>query len=779
MIDSSASGLLNWHVNRRSLRLFRVMLGFTMLSNLFFQKILLFKYFFHPEHSVFGTKEVFPQLEFRSFSVLDHCHDFWQFYLVLGLTIASVVLFIIGRKQRIVSALTFFVWWNLCQFQSQFLNPSDFLIGVLLFISIFLPDPQYEEGGASKNNDSWAVKLLVFQVLMVYLIPFLLRLSPEYLNGNVLSYLISDSLLLRNASIFGNLDGSILKLLSWIALVLYGSIVFGLLFYGRKKSIAWLALLGIVLHGAITAVVFNSGDWFLISMTMAVLFIPTSFWTKSDLPANTEVERFPQSIFLRIAIAVLFLLIAQQNVYSLLSEGEPVSKVLQKLKVKKIMKYTYLPRLEYASFLNQDWTNLNRKSDDRIGDFLLYEGDNPNDLFESKRKNTLFNNYTAIGWSQIRSNMYERQMDGFFHDYISAWEHLLSAENELKLSYQNGENQEILSERYESFWHAQFTPPIYRYEYTGPISEIKQGYGSKGSYAYDTYQKEFEGNNIMVFVPRRAIPVPVILFTHAFYGYDYRIYKSLMEHAASWGYAFAFVPYRNGKLSKNYEENILRFQDVWTGFQDVIYSLSDIIDSNNVVVAGHSFGGGVAGSMTTKVFVEKQWGKESGGVILYSPGYMLDLEQEHLQQLPEHLYLQTQVYKIDTVTSAGMAWDYYENANIPNNQKIMLELIGDQVEGYDYLANHFVPAQVGPNIFFDAYDYYGVLRPLDAFLKTVFEKDSVAEEYLFGEQKLVANMGTQLKPMKIMDLYYPLQNESWYWAPCKDPANTRSSFCPQ
>ena len=778
MLDSGKRLSLNWHVNRKSLRLFRTMLGIAVLSNLLFQKLLLFDLFFSSTGSIFSTKEELPFMSFRSFSLLDYCHQSWQMHLVLLLTFVLVILFILEKKPKLVALTTFFIWWNFCQFQSQFLNPSDILIGALLLISASLPTLKPHQKHSRTIDSSWAVKLLICQIAVIYLVIALVSIDLSWFNGSTLANLLHDKQLIRNTNGFQWIQESTASLISIAALFLFGIVFMGIMLSGRIKTARWVAVFGILIHSCITAIAMNNGDWLPACLAMSALFIPTEFWEKNAGENFEYIRPSDQSISIRVLVALLFFLVAQQNVYSLLNSDAPVSAVLKKFKVRKIMKLTYVPRLENASLLSQNWTILHNGSSKHYGQLYVCEKDSKEELFRSNIKRKLFENYSAFGLMKIRSTMFESQMDDFFHNYLTNWQTVFSNQKKLKFVYSYDGGGKVLAQHYKSYWHSNFTPPVYPYTYSGPVPKIEAGYGALGENGYETYQKEYADSRIMVFLPKKEKPVPVILFTHAFYGYDYRIYKSLMEHVASWGYGFAFVPYRSEHLSKNYDDNITKYSSVWEGFQDVVTTLSELVDSNQLVVAGHSFGGGIAGSLSVKAFVEKQWGRESGGVVLYSPGYMLDLEQEDLMRLPDHLYLQCQVYKTDSFTSAGMAWDYYENSDLPEKQKVMFEILEDEVDGYTYLANHFVPAHVGPSIFFDAYDYYGVFRPLDVFLKTVFEKDSLAREFLFGDSFEVRQMESHLKPMNVMQSYYPLQDESWYWAPCDDPANSRRSFCP-
>jgi len=765
----------------RSLGLFRIVLGLALLWDLVFFKVGLYSLLFSAESAMFPADFQHSVFGPSALSVLD----------ILGSEIAEKLFFVfsaivymvllLGYRSRLFSVIAFICFWSLSQRIAVFYNPAEMLTGSMLFLAMFLP---LDKALAIRNpasinpgtvHSSPFTVLILLQLAIVYFLFALVRIEAELTAGKSILNYYNDLLLLRPWAAQLELGMTAGRIILIINVILCFAVPAGILINGKNSRWRRVAVIAIGIIAFVKIVFTHSGNWFLISLATMALLLPGEAWKNLHFFGTKETaSKIREGAFSKwkSIIALVFgLIILHQNALTLAERPGIAAKVMKKARLTKVLKMTRLPRVERASLFNQNWVRGFPTAPFRYGTFTV-EGNG-----ERITGSRSFKNYCNAGLAVWRNEMHLTNTQTVFSEWLRYESN--NGIDPSSIYYEQSPGRILVAGTRSEWAISEWIIPDNYYSYKGPVDMIMEGYGAPGKSSYITYQKAHHGYSMMVYAPVSEQPVPVILFTHAFFGHNYQIYHSLMEHVASWGYAFAFVPYRKGELNKDAEERRVRYADVWEGFDDIMTTLTDVIDTNKVVVAGHSYGGGAAASLSVKLFSETGWGQKAGGIAYFCPGYMEDIDQDELEALPADLQLMAQVYEVDTVTDAGMAWDFYEHSGIADSNKLFLVVESDTVDGYEYLANHYVPLQIGPNQYFDAYDYYAVFRPLNAFLLSVFEKDADARNYLFDkDSNEVVGMGEQLKPMRVMTEYKPLQKKDWYWAPCDHPENPRREFCP-
>ena len=116
-----------------------------------------------------------------------------------------------------------------------------------------------------------------------------------------------------------------------------------------------------------------------------------------------------------------------------------------------------------------------------------------------------------------------------------------------------------------------------------------------------------------------------------------------------------------------------------------------------------------------------------------APWYSHFLTQEELEAFPPSTHLIMQTYGSDNINDPRMAIDIFNNINIPDSQKIFIQLQSDSIPGYRLIADHSVPT--GPadkNGHTDALDYFGVFKFVDALADYVFTGDTAARTIAMG-----------------------------------------------
>jgi hypothetical protein len=139
----------------------------------------------------------------------------------------------------------------------------------------------------------------------------------------------------------------------------------------------------------------------------------------------------------------------------------------------------------------------------------------------------------------------------------------------------------------------------------------------------------------------------------------------------------------------------------------------------------------------------------------------------------------TQVYDEDIYNDHRMAIDIFKNINIPDSEKDYYYLKPSTVAGYKYTAEHNLPNSRSA---YDAYDYYGVYRLLDALIDYSFNGSPAGKNVALGngsaEQiSMPGYNGQFMAPLEVNDNPSPKYSSSKYLFPCNSTDNPRISNC--
>ncbi|NML56831.1 alpha/beta hydrolase [Chryseobacterium cheonjiense] len=317
----------------------------------------------------------------------------------------------------------------------------------------------------------------------------------------------------------------------------------------------------------------------------------------------------------------------------------------------------------------------------------------------------------------------------------------------------------------------------------GPIQKPTSGYGSDGSYQVaeiNFTNPQYTATQVSIFYPQGITsPRPTIFFSHPFGGEDKDYNIELYNFIAKKGYVVVFVPYRTIDISVNH-----RYQTLWEGFTKAAADYPNIIDTQKVGFMGHSFGGGASIDLAYKAFTEKGWGQYGRFLFTMAPWYSFNWNsplstQEQLQNFPSNTKMITQVYDEDDFNDHRMAIDIFKNINIPNAEKDFIYIKSSTVNGYNYVTDHAMPSS---RTTFDALDYYGVYRLLDAMMDYSFNGNSNAKNTALGNGSaaqitMPSYNGQSMTPLEVTDNPVPKYLQAKYQFKCGDTTNPRVSYC--
>ncbi|WP_343521958.1 alpha/beta hydrolase [Pedobacter sp.] len=317
----------------------------------------------------------------------------------------------------------------------------------------------------------------------------------------------------------------------------------------------------------------------------------------------------------------------------------------------------------------------------------------------------------------------------------------------------------------------------------GPIQKPATGYGSDGSYEVaeiDFSNPQYSGTQVSIFYPKGITsPKPAIFFSHPFGGEDKDYNIELYKFIARKGFVVVFVPYRTIDVSIDH-----RYQTLWEGFIKAATDYPNIIDTQKVGFMGHSFGGGASIDLAYKAFTEKGWGQNGRFLFTMAPWYSFNWNsplstQQQLQSFPANTKMITQVYDEDDVNDHRLAIDIFKNINISNAEKDFIYFRSSTVNGYNYVTDHAMP---GSRKAFDALDYYGVYRLLDAMIDYSFNGNSNAKNVALGngsaaQISMPSYNGQAMAPLEVTDNPTPKYPQGKYQFQCGDSTNPRIAYC--
>jgi len=312
----------------------------------------------------------------------------------------------------------------------------------------------------------------------------------------------------------------------------------------------------------------------------------------------------------------------------------------------------------------------------------------------------------------------------------------------------------------------------------GPISRPASGYGADGTYEVgevDFPNTEYPGTQVTIFYPEGVTTArPTIFYSHPYGGEDKEYNRGLFEFIAKKGYAVVFVPYKTEDISIDH-----RYQTLWTGFTTAAANYPMIIDTQKVGFMGHSFGGGASIALAYRAFTENGWGADGRFLFTMAPWYSYQITPDQLQNFPVNTKLITQVYDQDVFNDHRLAIDIFNSINITNAEKDFYYLWPSTVDGYEYTTEHNLPNSRSA---YDAYDYYGVYRLLDALIDYSFNNSQAGKHVALGngsaeQVTLPGYNGELMVPLEVTDNPSPKYSQGNYTFPCSSPNNPRIAYC--
>ena len=312
----------------------------------------------------------------------------------------------------------------------------------------------------------------------------------------------------------------------------------------------------------------------------------------------------------------------------------------------------------------------------------------------------------------------------------------------------------------------------------GPISRPASGYGADGTYQVANVSfpsPVYTGKNVTIFYPKgNTSPVPVIFYSHPYGGEESAYNIGLYDFIAKKGYAVVFAPYPTTGVSIDE-----RYNTLWQSFKKAVTDYPQIIDTRKAAFMGHSFGGGASFALAYKGFTEEGWGADGRFIFAMAQWYAYQLTDAMLANFPSNTKLITEVYADDETNDHRMAIDLFKRINIPASEKDYVLIRSATIDGYTYKADHALPNTQSA---YDAYDYYGVYRLLDAMVDYSFNGNAAAKNTALGngsaaQVTMPGYNGQTLPPLEVTDNPVAEYPQARYLFSCSSVNNPRLAYC--
>jgi len=291
------------------------------------------------------------------------------------------------------------------------------------------------------------------------------------------------------------------------------------------------------------------------------------------------------------------------------------------------------------------------------------------------------------------------------------------------------------------------------------IAPVDSGFGAPGTYkiVVDTFPAPVVSprSRLYVFRPDTREKAPCILFCPKYGSENPAEYSGMITYLASKGFVVVYPPYRAQVFTRKSIE-VTTLTDEMFGI--VAGVIRPYIDTTRIGFIGHSYGAGIVPGVTKRIVEKMGWGRNGAFMYLLSPWYFAGISKRELQAYPGNVKTVIQVFDDDNVNDPRIGSYLFQMISIPPENKEFFIVYGDSYEGCRMKSDFTVPLSRGAAGGEDnALDVYAVNRLCDALTKAVFNNDTAAGAFVFGnstDRKVYMGTwpgGTPVKAMTATD----------------------------
>lgn len=275
-------------LDTRSISLFRILLGLSILYNFLFIKLSFVREFYDEKLGLFSQKEWKVLNGTHSPSIFDFYRNETFAYIFIFVAILICIAFIAGIYTKITSILLLFFYYNIQAAVSGFCFGYDFYTYHFLFWSIFLPlsNHFYLTNKFIKNEVAFYKPPLLFsfiiilQIAILYFTTGIVKTGPSWLGGYAVRTMALDKFATFGIAPILNSSPIIYSTLTYVTLLFEILFPFLLFIKYKWKYLRIIAASILILFHLSVLLSYDVGNFSISGFAAAAILLPDIFWNK-------------------------------------------------------------------------------------------------------------------------------------------------------------------------------------------------------------------------------------------------------------------------------------------------------------------------------------------------------------------------------------------------------------------------------------------------------------------------------------------------------------------
>jgi|TARA_B110000037_G_scaffold220491_1_gene288568 hypothetical protein len=311
----------------RSLGVFRIILGITLIYDLIFNKIIHYNNLYDYTNGIQGKSYLNSEIYRESFFSFFNSDYEMPFVFVIALIVYT--LFISGYLYKIFSFLTLLFFAYISHKYFLTMIGADQIITALLVFSVFLPldkafTVKYLKPSLNKNVEIRGIAVwgILIQISLIYFFNAINKTGIYWLEGNAVKIALADTITSnmsysKSAFYFSNLFSSITTYMTYAYELFFPLVLF--FPYKNEKLRCFISFFIILFHSSIQ-IFMDVGYFHIVYICIAFLVLPSLFWNKLlSNKLSKKIINTQYNTIKRVIIISLIFLVIQRNFFNFCS----------------------------------------------------------------------------------------------------------------------------------------------------------------------------------------------------------------------------------------------------------------------------------------------------------------------------------------------------------------------------------------------------------------------------------------------------------------------------
>ncbi len=366
------SDFLSSSIDSRSLGLFRIIIGLSLIYNVVFQRLFYVGTFINNQElipfEVIDSYYGVPLQLFRWFE-----SNVWS-YSYLTVLLVLVILFTLGKSPWWLRLVTFVLYGTVNASYTYLSHGPEFLMETALFWSVLLPvnsSFQFRNNEQPKTIQSFIVTGFYLQLFFIYLSSWLLKDGIAWQSNQVMEILAFERIHATDLLISLKDSTSLLRWFTAFGFWLEVVVSILLLISIKVYRLRWFTAVSILLLHSSMVLLLSVGHFWSLGLAFSCVFIPFKDLLKKVLNHTDQIVIKKHLMPLPfISFAVLLLFILHGNMYAWKKQGY-LSDLINDLPLSNVLLRSHYKDPGFASgFYHQSWRFFSGDIPPDLGDFV-------------------------------------------------------------------------------------------------------------------------------------------------------------------------------------------------------------------------------------------------------------------------------------------------------------------------------------------------------------------------------------------------------------------------